>query len=92
MLRKLIVLLVFAFTLISCQFTETMTLNEDGSGQMSIEMDLSEMMAIGNEMSKDSTLVKTDTIISFKDIFREKKDNDHTIISFNDWVNLLPYF
>jgi len=75
MLRKLIALLVLTFTVISCQFTETMTLNKDGSGRLSIEMDLSEMMAIGGEMAKDSTLTKTDTIISFKDIFEEKKDS-----------------
>lgn len=75
MLHKLVALLILSFTLVSCQFTETMILNEDGSGRMSIEMDLSEMMAIGNEMSKDSTLTKTDTIISFKEIFEEKKDS-----------------
>jgi len=75
MLCKLMVLLALTFTVISCQFTEKMTLNEDGSGRMSIEMDLSEMMAIGNEMSKDSTLTKTDTIISFKEIFEEKKES-----------------
>jgi len=75
MLRKLITLLVLTFTVVSCQFTETMTINEDGSGRMSISMDLSEMMAIGGEMAKDSTMVKSDTIISFKEIFEEKKDS-----------------
>ncbi len=75
MLQKGIFLLAFIFTLVSCQFTETMVINEDGSGRMSVEMDLSEMMAFGGEMSKDSTQVKSDTIISFKDIFKEKKDS-----------------
>ncbi|MCF6306548.1 MAG: hypothetical protein L3J09_01185 [Flavobacteriaceae bacterium] len=75
MLRKIITLLVLSITLVSCQFTETMTLNEDGSGRMTISMDLSEMMGMMGEMGKDSTMVKTDTIISFKEIFEEKKDS-----------------
>ena len=52
-----------------------MVLNEDGSGRMSLSMDLSEMMAFGGEFGKDSTMVKKDTIITFKDIFEEKKDS-----------------
>ncbi len=75
MLRKIITLLVVSFTLISCQFTETMVLNEDGSGRMTISMDLGEMMGMMGDMGKDSTMVKTDTIISFKEMFEEKKDS-----------------
>lgn len=75
MLRKITALLLLTFTFISCQFTETMTLNEDGSGRMTISMDLSEMMAMMGEMGKDSTMVKTDTIFSFKEMFEEKKDS-----------------
>ena len=75
MFQKVIFLLALIFTMVSCQFTETMVINEDGSGRMSISMDLSEMMAIGGEMAKDSTMVKSDTIVSFKDIFEEKKDS-----------------
>ena len=52
-----------------------MVLNEDGSGRMTIEMDLSEMMAIGGDMTEDSTMVKQDSIISFKDLFDEKRDS-----------------
>ncbi len=75
MLQKIISLLALSFTLLSCQFTEIMVINEDGSGRMSISMDLSEMMAIGGEMAKDSTMVKSDTIISFKEMFEEHKDS-----------------
>lgn len=75
MLRKIIILLVLSVTLVSCQFTETMVLNEDGSGKMAISMDLGEMMAMMGEMGKDSTMVKTDTIITFKEMFEEKKDS-----------------
>jgi len=75
MLRKITALLVLTFTFVSCQFTETMTLNEDGSGRMTISMDLGEMMSMMGEMGKDSTMVKTDTIFSFKEMFEEKKDS-----------------
>ncbi len=75
MLRKIITLLVLSITFVSCQFTETMTLNEDGSGRMTISVDLSEMMGMMGEIGKDSTMVKTDTIISFKEMFEEKKDS-----------------
>ncbi len=68
-------LAMLAVTLVSCQFTETMVLNEDGSGRMSVSMDLSEMMAFTQEFQKDSTLTKQDTIIPFKAIFEEKKDS-----------------
>ena len=75
MLRKFIFLLVLSFTLISCQFTETMVINEDGSGSISISMDLSEMMAFSGEMMTDSTITKMDTIIPFKYILEEEKDS-----------------
>ncbi|MAP54519.1 hypothetical protein [Altibacter sp.] len=64
---------IFALCMVSCQFTETMVMQEDGSGRMAIEMDMKEMMAFGAGM--DSTLTKTDTIISFKQVFEAKKDS-----------------
>ncbi len=75
MYKKIIAVTALICSLVSCQFTETMVLQEDGSGRMSIKMDLSEMMAVSDEFAKDTTLVKTDTIISFKDVLREKKDS-----------------
>lgn len=75
MLQKIIALVILSITLVSCQFTETMTINEDGSGRMSVTMDLSEMMAFSDEMAKDSTITKMDTIIPFKNILEEKKDS-----------------
>ena len=52
-----------------------MVLNEDGTGCMSLSMDLSEMMAFSGEFGQDSTMTKRDTIITFKDIFEDKKDS-----------------
>jgi hypothetical protein len=80
MLSKFVFGLVLAFTVISCQFTETMVLNEDGSGRMAIEMDLSEMMAFGG-MEIDSVPVKMDTLISMKKFLEEKKDSIATLTS-----------
>ena len=67
-------LFVLATTLVSCQFTETLVFNEDGSGSMSIELDMGEMMAFGGE-STDSIATKMDTLIYIKDILEEKKDS-----------------
>ena len=64
MLQKIIALLVLAFTMLSCQFTETMTIDEKGHGRMSLSIDLSDMMSMMGDMGADSTLVKTDTIVS----------------------------
>ena len=71
MYTRLLVLFVAAVTMISCQFSETMVLNEDGTGRMTIGMDVSEMMAFSGEFAKDSTMVKTDTTVAFRDILIE---------------------
>ena len=72
---KLLVLLSLAFTVLSCQFTETMVLNEDGSGSMAIEVNLNEMMAFGGAAMVDSTVVKMDTIVNMKLFLEEKRDS-----------------
>jgi hypothetical protein len=56
MFKRVVYSVVLAFTIVSCQFTETLVLNEDGSGIMSIEMDMSEMMAFG-AMGADTTVI-----------------------------------
>lgn len=69
------ILLGVSTILTGCQFTESMVLNEDGSGRMELSVDLSEIMAMSDEFAKDSSMVKQDTIIAFRDILREKKDS-----------------
>ncbi|HPF12270.1 MAG TPA: hypothetical protein PKW08_06815 [Flavobacteriaceae bacterium] len=73
-MKKILLLLMMLGLLSSCQFSETLVLNEDGTGRMAISMDMSEMMAFGGA-SNDSTFTKQDTIIAFKDIFEERKDS-----------------
>lgn len=72
---KLLSLFILAFTFVSCQFTETMVMNEDGSGSMRVEVNLNEMMAFGGGAIADSAIVKMDTIVSMKQFLEEKKDS-----------------
>ena len=75
MLQKLFFLFALAFTAISCQFTETMVMNEDGSGIMTVEVNLNEMMAFGGQAMADTAVVKMDTIVYMKQFLEEKKDS-----------------
>ncbi len=77
---KLLFLYALAFVAVSCQFSETMVLNEDGSGTMNIALNMNEMMAFGGGMGMtDSVPVKMDTIINMKQFLEEKKDSISTL-------------
>ncbi len=75
MIKNVFLLLSLAILIVSCQFTETLDLNENGTGRMTIEMDLGEMMAFTDEFGTDSIATKMDTIIYMKDFLEEKKDS-----------------
>lgn len=51
----------------SCNFTEEIHLQEDGSGKLSINFDGSEMMDMAGEEFAKSDEEPIDSIISFKD-------------------------
>ena len=74
-MKKFLWICAIAVTLISCQFSETMILNEDGSGTINVAVDLSEMMAFGGAALADSLPMKMDTIIYMKQFLEEKKDS-----------------
>lgn len=74
MVQKLFFLACVSLLLVGCQFTETMVLNEDGSGTMSVEVNLNEMMAFG-AMGDDTLVTKIDTVIYMKRFLEEKKDS-----------------
>lgn len=60
--------------LTSCQFSENIYINDDGSGKMSFVFDGSDLM----KMSGDSTQISEkpiDSIIVFKEFLKEKKDS-----------------
>ncbi len=75
MFQRLIVVFGVVLVLASCQFTETMVLNEDGSGRMSINVDMGEFMGMPGVMDGDSAMTKQDTIILYKTLLTEKKDS-----------------
>lgn len=71
-LGMLAVMLTF-FT--SCQFSENIYINEDGTGKMSFTMDGSELMdMMGEEMAKGEE-ESIDSIISFNEFFKEQADS-----------------
>ncbi|MBE8725869.1 hypothetical protein [Flavobacterium hungaricum] len=79
---KLYKLLCFSFlitALTSCTFTENITINENGTGKFSVDMDGSALMEmagdqIGNQMG--ATAKKDiDSTFTFKQVFADKKDS-----------------
>lgn len=67
----------------SCEFTETLVLNVDGSGEMKVQMDASAMIAMMSSMESEEENKKTeekiDTTFYFKDILADKKDSIATL-------------
>lgn len=74
-MKSLFFLSIFATVMVSCQFTETMVLNDDGSGSMSVSMDLSEVLKNDFGTEKDPNNIKLDTVIFMKKILEEKRDS-----------------
>ena len=60
---------------VSCQFSEELTLKENGSGKMSIKFDGSEIMKMGGEKVAESKEEDVDTLIVFKEFLEEHKDS-----------------
>lgn len=65
--------------LTSCQFSENIYINEDGSGKMEFSMDASEMMKMVSEMGENPETTgldeAMDSTIVFKDFLYEKRDS-----------------
>lgn len=59
----------------SCQFTETMILQADGSGSMRMELNLDQMIEVTQSMSEDKETFAMDTLVRVKDLLEEKKDS-----------------
>ena len=71
---------ILALTLIlalfsSCNFTEEIHLQEDGSGKLSIFFDGSELMEMAGEEMQKNNEKPVDSLIYFKDFFEAKKDS-----------------
>ncbi|WP_340203425.1 hypothetical protein [Ascidiimonas sp. W6] len=66
--------------LTSCNFSEELFLNTDGSGRLSIKFDGSELLKMGNDMGSIEGSGKVmDSVISFKKLLEEKKDSIATL-------------
>jgi hypothetical protein len=64
------------FVLSSCQFSEHIYLNEDGTGKMEFRFDGSEIMQMaGDKMTGDSGNKDVDSTFTFKEVFEAKKDS-----------------
>ncbi|MDW5287611.1 hypothetical protein [Formosa sp. PL04] len=80
-MKKIYVLSVCIMLLIlsSCEFSENIYINEDGSGKMSFEFDGSQLMQMGGESVGDTADVVLDSTIVFKDFLEAKKDSIATL-------------
>lgn len=79
-LYKLLSLLVLIATLTSCNFTENIDVQADGTGKFALEMDGSGFMAMAGDqalkgMSGEKDLKNIDSTFTFKQIFEAKKDS-----------------
>ena len=77
-MNKIYIFLFLCFSLFftSCQFSENIYINEDGTGKMSFGMDASQLMELaGDEMLGEGEEESIDSIIHFKDMFEESQDS-----------------
>lgn len=79
-ITKIIILFISIISLSSCQLTEKINFNNDGSGTYKLKVDMSAMMSSMKGMQdeadkKEKEPEVVDTIIHFKDILAEKKDS-----------------
>ena len=76
--KNTLVLLTLSVVLYSCMFTEELYVKNDGSGNYSFKMDMSEMMESMKGMSEKDSINPPkviDTLILFNDIIAENKDS-----------------
>ncbi|WP_366184680.1 hypothetical protein [Flavobacterium ovatum] len=74
------ILLIAILLLASCNFTESIDIQENGSGEYSVEVDASGLLAMGGDKMSEKMGLKgdkkvLDSVISFKTIFEQKKDS-----------------
>lgn len=78
--RKLSLLLLSAtFIFTSCEMSENMYINEDGSGKISIQVDGSGIMQMMGSSITQGEKMKMDSLFVFKDFLEEKKDSIATL-------------
>jgi len=74
-----LLILFISITFTSCQFTEEITLNKNGSGQYKLNMNMSAMMGAMSEMGQNDSIKKEkekiDSTFYMKDIIEQNKDS-----------------
>jgi len=81
-MKKLFLLLVLPILLVSCQITEEVNFEKDGSGVYNMSVDMSSMMDMVKGVKQENDSIKTnkkpekfDSIMLFSDILKEHKDS-----------------
>lgn len=75
-MNKVLICLVFAFSVSSCIMKEKMIMNEDGSGNFSYGFDMSPMFKLGMKKTDSTKINKiVDTSFTFKEVFTKIKDS-----------------
>lgn len=69
------ILCVLTLFLTSCQFSENIYINEDGSGKMEFAFDGSQLMQMAGDKMKESGEKAVDSTFSFKEVFDAKRDS-----------------
>lgn len=77
-------LLISTCLLLSCNFVETIDIQENGSGAFAVQLDASGLLAMGGDQLGEKMGMKQnektmDTIITFKSVFESKKDSIATL-------------
>ncbi len=74
-MKNILLILLIAFSIISCEIREEYTFKKDGSGTYEMVLDFSDFMKMNEE--NDSTLFdqKIDTVIDFAVLLDEKRDS-----------------
>ncbi|WP_432222194.1 hypothetical protein ACRASX_01595 [Flavobacterium sp. TMP13] len=74
-----LLLALLSAVLTSCTFTETITIDENGTGQYAVNMDGSALMAMSGEQMaaglSEEQSKNIDTTFAFKQVFAKKKDS-----------------
>ena len=74
-IRNYLIMFVSAIAFTSCQITENIYLQEDGSGQIVYDIDASELMALAGDQLGEMGKKNIDSTMTFKQLFEEKKDS-----------------
>jgi len=80
-MKKILLLFIAVITMTSCQITEEITFNEDGSGTYDLAIDMSAMMSMKKAKKKNSENEeirkpkKTDSIMYVRDLLKKYKDS-----------------